>query len=457
MQVSTLNLRRHGATCLVLGTVTLLFAAGCDRATPERVKAEIDKTQGASTEGSGAAQSGSNPAAPISGDTTGGIRLSSAEPATDPTGTAPTGKEPEISPVPQVESKPQFGQTPNPNGAAAQAVAGNGQTELPASARTIDQADLMNRTFMTLKPPTSNQPADLVGFLDQVDGALRDLIVAGTNNVVDAATFTSSGLRLGQMKLTAGEQLAALPDATAEQRKAGTIAQLVALSHMSGLKDVESAKKLERLATSLLQSSDADLAHQGRVVLLGFRLQELQNGAVSDPATLLADLEGLFQRPSDAGFPEMMVLQQSQQVLGEMGFKEAAAKIDTLMVSKFIDSPDPQLSMSAWSVAVATSQAFQNYNAALQDLYTGKETQPQMLLAAARGLFAELPKAATLLQFVNLSTDLEYRGMVPAAEEISRLVQQQSSTISESPFAKPIADALSAQTRRLSVRGSPWN
>jgi len=222
---------------------------------------------------------------------------------------------------------------------------------------------------------------------------------------------------------------------------------------MSGLKDVESAKKLEKFATTLLQSTDADLAHQGRVVLLGFRLQELQNGTTADPAALLADLEGLFRRPADAGFPEMMVLQQSQQVLNEMGFKDAAAKIDQLMVSKFMDAADPQLSLTAWSVAVANSQAFQNYNSALQDVYTGKETQPQMLLAAARGLFGELPNATTLLQFVNLSTDLEYRGLVPFAEELTDYVKQQVDALQASPFAAAINAALEAQSRRLGIRG----
>lgn len=327
------------------------------------------------------------------------------------------------------------------------------EAELPTGPKMIDQADLMQRAFMTLQPPKSDRPDVLITFLADVDLALRDLIVAGTNNIVDAATFTSSGLRLGQMKLQAGEKLVQLPDATEEQRKAGTISQLVALSHMSGLKDVESAKKLEKFATTLLQSTDPDLAHQGRVVLLGFRLQELQNGNSSDPAALLKELEGLFQRPSDAGFPEMMVLQQSQQVLNEMGFKDAATKIDQLLVAKFMDAADPQLSMTAWGVAVASSQAFQNYNSAVQDVYTGKEKQPQMLLAAVRGLFTELPNATTLLQFMNLSTDLEYRGMAPFASELSQYIKQQLAGLQSAPFAPAINEALGAQDKRLGVVG----
>ena len=436
MQVSTLTYARTTRSALLAVAVAAIFFSGCDRSKPEQMTGAAKETP---------SQSGtSDPVLP---------------PDTQPNNQAP-GTQPPGNGNPKIDPPFANDGAPDTNLASTQPAStgatdspADGSAELPGGARMIDQADLMNRAFMTLQPPKSDRPEDLVAYLAEVDVALRDLILAGTNNVVDAATFTNSGLRLGQLKLQAGERLAQATDATADQRKAGTISQLVALSHMSGLKDVESAKKLEKFATTLLQSTDPDLAHQGRVVLLGFRLQELQNGTTADPAALLAELEGLFQRPVDSGFPEMMVLQQSQQVLNEMGFKEAAAKIDQLMVSKFMDAPDPQLSLTAWSVAVANSQAFQNYNAALQDVYTGKETQPQMLLAAVRGLFNELPNATTLLQFLNLSTDLEYRGLVPFAEELTGYVKQQVDALKDSPFAAAIDTAIEAQNRRLGIRG----
>lgn len=326
-------------------------------------------------------------------------------------------------------------------------------TESPAVVDSGDKVDLSDRTFMTLRPVTSDRPDDLVAHLNDVDVALRDLILAAANKIVGADTFNSSGMRLGQMKLTTGEKLAASPNATDEQRKLGTMAQLVALSHMSGLKDIESAKKLEQFAGALLQSSDPDLAHQGRVVLLGFRLQDLQNGTETEPTKLLADLEGLFQRPSDAGFPEMMVLQQAQTILSEMGFAEAASKIDQLVISKYMDSADSQLSSTAWSLAIAKSQSFRNYNAAMQDIYEGKEKEPQMLLGAARALYDELPNATTLLQLVNLSNDLEYRGLVNIATELSIFIKSKAQSLPNSTYTEAIAGALNSQDRRLGIRG----
>jgi thiol-disulfide isomerase/thioredoxin len=340
------------------------------------------------------------------------------------------------------------------NPTSAQANSDNTKEVDPSTAMDSgDKVDLSDRTFMTLNSVKSDRPEDLVAHLGKVDAALRDLILAGANKIVGADTFNSSGMRLGQMKLTTGEKLASLPDANAEQRKLGTVAQLVALSHMSGLKDIESAKKLEQFAGALLQSSDPDLAHQGRVVLLGFRLQDLQNGNVSEPTQLLTDLEGLFQRPSDAGFPEMMVLQQARTVLSEMGFSEAAGKIDQLIIGKYMDSPDSQLSSTAWSLAIINSQSFRNYNAAMQDIYEGKEREPQMLLGAVRALYDELPNATTLLQFVNLSTDLEYRGLVNVASELSVFIKSKSASLGNSAYLEAISAALDSQERRLGIRG----
>lgn len=333
----------------------------------------------------------------------------------------------------------------NPTGDATEA----------SNLKVIDQTEIANRAFIQLQPPKTDQPEVLVGFLKQVDDAISELIVAGSNNIVDNATFTASGMRLGKMKLEAGEQLAQNPASSEEQRKTGTIAQLIALSHMSGLKDVESAKKLEKLAASLRQSSDKDLEHQGRIVLLGFRLQDLQNGVTSDPEQLLSEMDELFQRPQDSGFTEMMVLQQTRQILNDMGFTEAVSKVDKTVIDRYMDNADVQLSMAAWATASQRSPAFANYNTALQDVFAGKTQDPTTLLAACRGLLQEMPYATTLLQLVNTATEIEYQGQVGIADELNLLASKQAAAMRTAPYADGIQNALDTQRRRLSVRNQP--
>ena len=114
---------------------------------------------------------------------------------------------------------------------------------------------------------------------------------------MDEQAAKEAAIELARMKLEAGEHLAGLPTATAPQIKQGTQAQLVALSHLSGLKDVQAAKRLEEFAAGLLNHSDIELRHQGQIVQFGFAIQSLQNGVLNDPAPLLQAARELVAEP----------------------------------------------------------------------------------------------------------------------------------------------------------------
>ncbi len=420
-----------------------LWVTGCDQTSQQAAKnsKENPSSQTASPVGAGGGEGG-NPQRPIAGSDS-------------------QGKQPEDSSPGDVrnpsENRPDAGGVGNVL-PAAESTAGPTATDPPTdkanpNGRVIDQTELLNRAFMTLQAPRGSSPAELTAFLPKVDEAIRDLIVAGSNNIVDNETFTKLGLRLGQMKLDAGEKLAAAQDATEANRKTGVLTQLVALSHLSGLKDVDAAKKLEKLSASLLQSSDRDLQHQGRIVQLGFRLQDLQNGQLSDPSSLVKELRNLFQRPEDAGFTEMMVLQQAGQVLTNMGQSEAVELVKQIIIESYMDATDIQLSMAAWGMAAEKSRAFENYNAALQDVLNDKTAEPQTLIAAARGLFQELPHGTTLINLANAATEIEYRGKVEIAGELHEYLKTQAGQLKPGMYSDGLAAALDTQNRRLSIRG----
>lgn len=298
------------------------------------------------------------------------------------------------------------------------------ETEADPAAAAAPQSLLADRRFATIQETTSTEPAALLEHLREIDAAISDLVVAGRNNILEKEPFIDGGLRLGRMKLSTGQRLSNAPEASAEQRKAGVVAQLVALSHMSGLGDVASAKQLESLADSLVESGDADLAHQSRVVLMGFELQELQNGLKSEPDALIAQANALFQRPEDRNFPEFMMLQQAFFVLGQMGFDDASEQIRTLIVDEYLDAPDAQLRSEAWLFASGNSQALANYNTAISQLGSSG-FEPQSLLAAARGLFEEVPSVATLEQLASAVSNIEYSGNVGVSAAMADFIDQE--------------------------------
>ncbi len=328
---------------------------------------------------------------------------------------------------------------------------GNG-SDFTGQRQRISQIELEARPFATLQPITTSDPQALIEHLRQIDAALQDLVLAGSSNFLDESTFTAGGMRLGRMKQAAGAQLAASPNANLEQRKAGTIAQLVALSHMSGLRDVQAAQELERFATDLAVSGDADLAHQARVVLIGFELQALQNGLHQQPDALMAQVAELFGREQDRGFPEFMVLQEAQQVLSQMGFTDAAENVRQIRIAAYRTSPDAQLRGEAWLIEVQASQAYQNFLQAFGSLGSD-EFDSSAALAALRGLHQAFPTLQTLEQIATTIANIEYSGQVTLSQDVASFTQQALTAFATADTAY-IDKALSDHAARMKLVNS---
>ncbi len=323
----------------------------------------------------------------------------------------------------------------------------------PSESNQSPRVEIEHRAFATLQPLTTDQPEALLEHLRQIDAALQDLVLAGSSNFVAEKEFTDGGLRLGRMKLAAGKQLTNSPTASDEQRKAGVIAQLVALSHMSGLRDVGAAQQLERFAKELAASGDADLAHQARVVLIGFELQALQNGLHQQPDALLAEVAALFPRPQDRGFPEFMVLQQAQQVLTQMGFAEAAQQIKRSVIDAYRTSPDSQLRGEAWLVEVQSSQAYLNFLQAFRSLGTDAFDTPAALVAV-RGLYEAFPNMQTLEQIATTIANIEYSGYVPLSQDVASFTKESLSNHASADQTY-VNKALGDHATRMKLLNSP--
>lgn len=317
-----------------------------------------------------------------------------------------------------------------------------------------ERAEIMNRPFATLQPRETNDPQELVEHLREIDAAIQDLVVAGSTQLLNEQLFTEFGMRLGRMKLGAGQRLADSEQASDEQRKTGLISQLVALSHMSGLRDVESAKQLERLAAELAQSDDPELSHQSRVVLLGFEIQALQNGVRSDPSKLIAEAERLIARAEDRNFPEFMVLQQAMRVLQQMGYPAESQQVQDIIVTEYRDAADAQLRGEAWLIEVEDSQAYQNFLTAFQSL-GGESFDPTTALAAIRGLYEAFPSINTLEQIASTVPNIEYSGHVEFSQQIVEYIQRGLEGYDEDR-STAIEEILSGHRARLAILGEPF-
>lgn len=325
----------------------------------------------------------------------------------------------------------------------------------PPATQTLP-AEMQSRTFAQVEKITSSNPTELLAHLQQVDRAIGDLLIAGTNNLVEGPVYLENGRRLSQIKLSVGEQLASSAAATQEQRKTGLQAQLVALSHLSGLEDVQSAKRLETLARSLAAANDPDLAHQSRVVLLGFELQSLENGIETTPNNLLAAIEGLFQRPEDRTFPGFMILMKADDVLTRMGFAEAANRVRQIAVDEFKDSPDRDLRDNAWLIAVEGSQALEDYGVAMGS-FGRPNFDAQAFFNAARGLYTEFPSPVTLEKIAASLVDAEYSGNLELSQQLADFVSANLSSHPASISIQQAREIVDDHQRRVGILGKQLN
>lgn len=321
----------------------------------------------------------------------------------------------------------------------------------PEPETPVEESD---RSFATLQPLESEVPKELVLHLEAIDQALSDLVLTGSTDLLTKEDFVKYGLRLGNMKLQAGESLANLEAATADQRKAGVLAQLIALSHMSGLGDVKSAQALEKLAQRLADAEDADLSHQSRVVLLGFEIQALQNGQKSKPDSILNQVKGLFARPEDRNFSELMMVQQAIVVMADMGFKEAAENAKQTLASEYTDSTDAQLRDAAWSFLVQGDQALENYNQASNAAIDSSGSAAD-LVAAARVLHDAFPSTQTLEGIARSLANMEYSGAIESSRALAEFVGSQLVNYPENAAGKAAKTWINDHQTRMAMLGQP--
>lgn len=324
------------------------------------------------------------------------------------------------------------------------------------SSQEVNQAisqRMPERQFMKLAMPETNRPEDLLQFFGECDKAIQELTVTAYTQQMSEKEFQEHAKRLSQLKRDAAERMLALNGLTPEQQKLGMSARVESLSHLTSLGDVESATKLQSLAEELSKSSDHQLAHQGKLVLLGFRLNQLLEGQLKDPQPLLADMAGLFETQEDRGLVEMMAVQRCADVLSQLGYSDQSKQAIDLIVREYRNSLDPDLSMRAWTLETNGAPAMNAFNEAVQATLAGTEKDAARVARASTELLGAFPSVNTLWHISRLLIPLEFSGNVAAASEVAKVVSQARSQLPSTPLSPEIDGFLDAHQRRLAIRG----
>jgi thiol-disulfide isomerase/thioredoxin len=417
---STARRRLVGAGLLSLALVGL---AGCDRTTPapavdtDAVLASTPPSQ-------------SEALAPSGGG---------GEPSSGPDALPPAGSESLLTSLSIEPSLPDSG-------------LGTAENPVQPAAASVP-AHLSGRSFMNLKDPVA-EPAAILNFFGDCDRALQELALAIRSRQLDESQWTQVALRLSQQKLGAARQLGQLSAGNPPQMKKAIAAEVESLSHLASLGDLNAARQLQNRAQELTQSADAELAHQGRLVLLGFRMNQLQEGLLQDASGVVADIDQLVAQPQELGLVEFMAMEQCAVVLGQLGYKDEAAQIADRIVRKFRSASDPQLSMRAWAIEAAQSPEFEAFQQACAAAFEGTASDPGVPAAAADRLIARFPSNNTVRQVAERIVPLEYQGRLPAAAALAQRVGEHLPQYPGALSAETQA-MLEAHRLRMTLPGQP--
>jgi peroxiredoxin len=274
-------------------------------------------------------------------------------------------------------------------------------------------------------------------YLQELDRLIENVRL--TSIRMEPKKASESMAHLAKLKLDAGQHLASLTTASAQQVKTGRLAQLVALSHLSGLKDVQAARQLEDLASQLAQGSDPELAHQGRIVKFGFLIQNLQNGLIKDGQGVVKAAIELIDNDNYRGRPESASLTHAVATLEQMGFTGEAGELTRLAFQAFSSSSDPALRNQWWNELTKSSPATELFLRSVSDLGTDQQ-QAASVISAARGLVESYPNVITLENLAGFLSQIEYSGQMALSQQLAELIDNQrrtflssNSTVSGSP------------------------
>ncbi len=347
---------------LTLLVSVALFSA-CNRAVPE-------KTEAKSGESSAGETGGSEPSAGVLASK----KSAEGQPVLPPEGASiPISGSQRSSTAPNLASDSTATRNgPPPPGVQIENVTSIAPNGDAAADVPIDER-LADRSFMKLQLPDARFVARSI--VDLFDGMRsRGARVGDRPRTAQRAALSRASQALEQYEIAASERLSADGSATAAQKKTSIAAQVESLSQLTGLGDVDAAQKLLKVAGELAKSPDVQLAHQGRLVLMGFNLNQLVEGQVKDPQVIVNGVNNLLDKSEYRGLVELLALQQSLGVLNQLGYAEQAKQVQDRVVREFRNSTDKEVAMRSWMIEVGTSPELKASFEGIQNTLAGTET-----------------------------------------------------------------------------------
>lgn len=264
-------------------------------------------------------------------------------------------------------------------------------------------------------------PEELVRFLAEADAQMAR-IASGTAGIRDEEKALAEMRKTIALKLEASRRLIDHEQAGPEALKQGRRGELQALSHLASLGDLESAERLETLATSYLQSGDTELETDSRLVLIGFAIETLRHGKEGAADRITEQVDELAQHVSSSNLPAMVVMGQAREVLQLYEYNEQAQQVRSVIIEHFADSPDPQIARMA--AELAGSVRYDAIDRMRAEALAGEAVSQADWRAAAEQLIEASADLLTVRYLAGAALEFEAAGLNGLAETTYALLEQ---------------------------------
>ncbi|MDV6030390.1 MAG: TlpA family protein disulfide reductase [Phycisphaera sp. RhM] len=293
---------------------------------------------------------------------------------------------------------------------------------------------------------------ELMAYLEESDRDM-EMLARGRDQLQDPNQANELMQQLVRSKLQASVRLQAHADATDKQRTAGLRGQLQALSHLSAMGDLSSAKALEALARENLSSPEPTIAGDSRIVLIGFAIDGLRAGRESAAQKIVSLIEGMTASRT-ADIPAVLMMAEARQVLANYGLIDESARVREKILALYGNSPDKMIAQVA--ADAAGTAKYDSARRLLGEILENDNVALARWTEAVTELVREAPEMNTVEFLGTSALQLEAAQRETFVEETFRILAEGFAD-TDSATANEIETARMAMEARRDVIGTSFD
>ncbi len=224
---------------------------------------------------------------------------------------------------------------------------------------------------------------------------------------------------------------------------------------MVGMGDTRWSEELRNFAPQAEEVKDAELAHQGHVILAMFYLTDYATGRIQDAQPILNQLDKAWADKKLIGIPDLRLASEVLTVLNQKGDQTAFDSVRAKTIASLGDSDNIQVAQTVWQMRVMNSREFLALNQEMELLFSGTAEVPvEQFTSTLQAFTKEYPGQMTCAFLAAQAVEVEFSGQVKHAQAIFDVIRPQIAEVKNADLRTQIDRTIADFEKRASILGS---